>query len=724
MIDLFRTRKSNGIRVGASAYKSIRQGDAARDSRDWRAAAEAYRRALEIEPSLAHIWVQYGHMSKEAGAYSVAASAYVEAVCLRPDDPAVLQWLYAIAGQVGVDERGRLAEVLRSSRGDTLETSSAGQAGETVFDISDLVSYFAKARLPTGIQRVQIETIRSLIQGEHAGVRVCCAIEGRGDWTEVSMPMFLRLAELSVLSGDREDVEWITTLNTLHLDLMLADPIRFGQGATLVNLGTSWWLQNYFLQVRNAKAAFDIRYVPFVHDLIPIIAPQHCVDGLVKDFVSWIIGVFEHADAFLVASEATEHDLRAVAREIGHEIPAELIGHVPLNADFRPLLPASRSPDAVLRGFGLAGQPYVLFVSTIESRKGHTIALDAWKSLLERHASGIPTLVCVGNDGWLNQEVYTRIEQSPALKQKVVFLSRISDADLAMLYRECLFTIYPSLYEGWGLPVTEALCHGKAVITCDNSSLPQAGGAFAIFVETGSSEKLAHAVESLCFEDMALLRAQEHIERDFEPRSWSEIGADILALSGSAFARAVSNRRYARPVDRGRWYDLTRNDNMRIWHGAASAEMYRVGAGWAVPDERCAWILPAGGRLAVQHVDTPSSCRLIVRLFARRPTEFQIVVDGMAIGKGSIMADEWRWMMLPLELGRSGTCIIDIVPGISEGEPDIAVGIAGFALCGSEAEELVGPLEAIAFDRLEAIAAFREPSPPVLPSAHTETDAA
>jgi hypothetical protein len=254
--------------------------------------------------------------------------------------------------------------------------------------------------------------------------------------------------------------------------------------------------------------------------------------------------------------------------------------------------------------------------------------------------------------------------------------------------------------------------------------LPQAGGPFAIFVETGSSEALANAVERLCFEETALLRAQEHIARDFRPRPWSEVGADILALAGSMAARTRSNQRHVRPIDRGLWYDLTRNDDMRIWRGAASAEIYRVGLGWAIPDERCAWISPGGARLAVPLADAPSSCRLIVRFFARRSTDFRIVANGIVIGEGAIMADEWRWMMMSLNPGPSGTCAIDILPGASEGEPDIAIGIAGFAICGDEPQDLVGTLEAIAFDRIEEITAFRDASPPLPTHTLTETDAA
>src|SRR6185312_10284348 len=99
-----------------------------------------------------------------------------------------------------------------------------------------------------------------------------------------------------------------------------AADFEFPPGATLINIGTSWWLKNYFLMVRMAKARYGIRYVPFIHDLIPIMTPEHCVKELTQDFINWTIGAFSHADGYLVNSEATGKDLCKVARLLGHQV--------------------------------------------------------------------------------------------------------------------------------------------------------------------------------------------------------------------------------------------------------------------------------------------------------------------------------------------------------------------------------------------------------------------
>jgi glycosyltransferase involved in cell wall biosynthesis len=713
MFDFLRVRKSAGIRVTGPVYRLIQQGNAARASRAWPEAAGAYRQALELDPKLAHIWIQLGHMSKEAGAYSAAADAYFHAARLRPDDPAVLQWLYSIAGRVGARERRKLIDTLRFSQPETAtttETQNPGEPGETVFDVSDLISYFTKARLPTGIQRVQIEAIRALIEGNMARVRVCCTIEGRDNWVEVPREMFLSLAELSIKSGNCEDREWTAALNILQLHIFFSDPIAFGRNATLVNLGTSWWLQNYFLQVRNAKQKYGIRYIPFVHDLIPIMTPEHCIEGLVKDFTSWILGVFGHADGYLVASHATERDLRAAARLIGHDISSDAIGHVPLNADIRPSVQTDMSDEKVMDKFGLGAGPYVLFVSTIESRKGHTVALDAWLKLMQRHGRNVPYLVCVGNDGWLNEDVYARMDRFQALRERVIFLSRISDADLAVLYRNCRFTIYPSLYEGWGLPITESFCHGKTVVTCDNSSLLQVGEGFATFVETGSSDALAGAVESFCTNDAELAAANERVASGFRARSWLAIAKDIIEQTrprGDSAARGGAGGDIRLPAIRsGGWYDLTRNSKASIWPGAASAEIYRTGTGWGIPDERCAWIRSEKARLVLPLPKTRDALNVMLHLTARKTVNFTVTANGQPATDGTIKADSACWYMFSVDHDASRPVEIEIQVQPIEEEPDVALGISGFAVCGTRPEEKLPLMEALLTQRFAAVEAF------------------
>lgn len=104
----------------------------------------------------------------------------------------------------------------------------------------------------------------------------------------------------------------------------------------------------------------------------------------------------------------------------------------------------------------------------------------------------------------------------------------LSDAELALLYRCSRFTLYPSLYEGWGLPVTEALCQGKLPVIADNSSLPEAGAGLTLVVPEGSTTAWVDAIGRALFDDEWRARHEARIVAGFRPRSWSAIASDVV----------------------------------------------------------------------------------------------------------------------------------------------------------------------------------------------------
>jgi glycosyltransferase involved in cell wall biosynthesis/Flp pilus assembly protein TadD len=778
-----RPRLFDTVRAAAREVKlgpsHIARGDAARDRRDWIAAALHYQEALQQQPELRHIWIQLGHARKESGDLEGAEEAYLRAETLggsdgepalhmghvaklrgdfeaakqlylravdnNPGNDDAKRELSAYAGNMpseaglrkALDRRARqkaqsameedalaAIEALLARRGDDIDPSSretlvsakallaqlSSTASDTsddkvgrstaasqaiVFDTSDLLSYFRHSRLPTGIQRVQIEVISDALSSDD-NARVCCFTDTSDHWIDVPAPLFLELCTLALKDGNREAPEWLTAIAELDATLMLGEPVRFEQGAFLVNLGTSWWLQNYFLFIRDAKERFGIRYVPFVHDFIPIMAPEHCVKELIEDFVSWTLGVFQHADFFLVNSQATKTDLKNVAEMLGHHVDDDRIAVIPLNADFISRKGRSDLPDASLAKWQLRKNRYVLIVSTIESRKNHVLAFDAWLELIARHGvAGVPKLVCVGNKGWLNDTVYARL-QNETLRKRVVMLSSLSDDELSLLYRNCLFTIYPSLYEGWGLPVTESLCHSKVPLVSDSSSLPEAGGEFAAYFTSGSLPELIDQLESLIYDESHRREGEDHIRRRFKPRSWTEVAGQIKsALAG--FGETTGDRPtlpFAFPAKLGKYHPIERNYERRIWNGYVSAEVFRIGSGWWWPDDWGCWTKPKGGRLRML---VPEGCYglrvyFLLQGIPDADCGFDIEINmGEAHRSGTIHANEFRWIALELPEGSKdgvidvtiqGTTQVDLAPRTGGLDSRVvSVGVAGFFLC-------------------------------------------
>lgn len=675
----------------------IALADSCRDARDWAGARSGYEEALALDPSLQQIWIQLGHARKEAGDYASAEIAYREALKLNPADAdghLQLGHLFKITGQPDsalklysralelnpgfVDARVEIARLhgrakagepaaARSGAPEPTTVSPArarhpraarpaeGKALHIAFDVSDLMHYFRNARLPTGIQRVQMEVIRTALEAEESEVSfsIVCFTKETDFWVEVPPSLFQVLCREAVVGGDHKASDWLGLLAQLDDVLMGKQYFSFARGSVLLNLGTSWWLQNYFLNVRLAKSLYGIKYVPFVHDFIPVMAPEHCVSVLRQDFITWAIGAFDHADFFLVNSKATLADLQTVSRKLGYG-PREA-AVIPLDADFRKTLSAEAVWNEVgdatefLNGLGLEKGKYVLFVSTIESRKNHIAAFSVWLKLIKKHGiRNVPKLVCVGNPGWLNDAAWAKLRASELLTEHVLMLSKISDAALATLYENSVCTLYPSSYEGWGLPVTEALCYGKVPIISNVSSLPEAGGPFAEYFDVESEKDLMDAVERVVYDDKYRKRREQKIAAEFHARPWAAISAQIVdqvrewwkAHAGDPAPAPAPHGIWPLEAEMGTLHGLTCNTSGVLWAGLKSGEIYRNGRGWWWPESWGCWIKHTG----------PSQVAFVLKGVADATVEVFIGLRGVQ-GKTSVCtlkADGARTLSVPL----------------------------------------------------------------------------
>ena len=178
-------------------------------------------------------------------------------------------------------------------------------------------------------------------------------------------------------------------------------------------------------------------------------------------------------------------------------------------------LPCGLGPDQFDTSQSPWPRPYALFVGTVEARKNHVLALRAWQDLIARHgADNVPDLVCIGRLGWNADEFLNEYVATHGLGGKVSVLSTsVTDAELARFYANADFTVYPSRYEGWGLPVSESLAFGKVAIVADNSSLPEAGRDLAVYFPSGDVAGFVHAIESAGLDPEGRERAEERIAR-------------------------------------------------------------------------------------------------------------------------------------------------------------------------------------------------------------------
>lgn len=136
--------------------------------------------------------------------------------------------------------------------------------------------------------------------------------------------------------------------------------------------------------------------------------------------------------------------------------------------------------------------PYILYAGAIHPRKNITKLIRVFGRLIK--TKKIPhSLVIAGSFRWKSREVKEAAEKAP-YRNKVLFTGRVSDEELSELYRNCAVFVYPSLYEGFGLPVLEAMAFGVPVVTSNVSSLPEVTGDAALLVDPGNDDEIYEAI--------------------------------------------------------------------------------------------------------------------------------------------------------------------------------------------------------------------------------------
>lgn len=289
-------------------------------------------------------------------------------------------------------------------------------------------------------------------------------------------------------------------------------------GDILLVLGSPWFRADYGSFVAGLKAATGLKFGLLIYDIIPIIHPEWCDRYLVRLFTEWFVSTVPHADALFSISEATAVDVTRWAEREPIALRAP-VKPIPIGTGFSETKPAT--PDAPLPS-GLVAGGYALLVSTIEARKNHLLAFRIWRRLLAANPPDkVPVLVFAGRVGWLVSDLMQQIANANHLGGKLVVVGELDDATLSALYRGCRFTLFPSLYEGWGLPVTESLGYGKVCLAADRASVPEAGGAFCPYYDPDNLSEAVAVVQRAIDHPEWIAEMEARIAADFRPTPWA-----------------------------------------------------------------------------------------------------------------------------------------------------------------------------------------------------------
>ena len=262
-----------------------------------------------------------------------------------------------------------------------------------------------------------------------------------------------------------------------------------------------------------------------IHDLIFRIMPEHH-----KPLNRWYLNLTlplysRRANHIIVVSESTRRD---VINAYGvHE---DKISVIPEAAAPRFAPQSAKAIEAVRQRYQLP-EKFLLYVGTIEPRKNLLRLLKVWEKLYK--ASAAPPLVIVGSRGWLSEDFFAALEKSP-VRNGALLTGYVRDEDLPALYAAATAFIFPSLYEGFGLPPLEAMACGTPVICSNSSSLPEVVGDAALLCDPTDELALADALIRIVSDTDLQNMLRERGLKQAAKFSWERTAKETLAVYNRA----------------------------------------------------------------------------------------------------------------------------------------------------------------------------------------------
>ena len=309
-----------------------------------------------------------------------------------------------------------------------------------------------------------------------------------------------------------------------------------GPGDVLLSLGASWPIPGHAAAAAALRAGGTV-VLRMIYDLIPVIKPQWVDEPTVYRVTGWARNVLTESDHVLTISRFSLSEIETYCRESGFPVPPTTVVRL------GDALESCHDQTPPLPRFA-PRRPFFLCVSTLDVRKNHRLLYDAWQVLANRDPERCPDLVCLGVPHAYVTDLLREIRQDRTVNGRIHMLNGIEDAELAWYYRHCAATIYPSRYEGWGLPVAESLGHGRLCLASSATSIPEISRELPEFFDPFDTHGLVALVERTLRDSDWVSSREAEIRSSFVATPWTRTARQVLAAVETARA-AKQNQRAA-----------------------------------------------------------------------------------------------------------------------------------------------------------------------------------
>ncbi len=595
-------------RSAAASLKAT--GDQARDAKDWQAASTAYQQYLEVFPDNAGIWVQYGHALKEQGKLTEAEDSYRRATNIVPTDADSRLHLAHLLKRLDrprqamtmfreVMELAPTAEVLMELQSfgygfdaQAILKSRPRETGRYI-ELKDLFQYLSLHVTVTGITRVTLGLVNYILEElDEAEANSYYFVHQYGDAEGVLLIPKAKMRR--VVKMAMEGTPDLPTMQSLIAEIRATSPlIQLQRGHLYLIVGAFWefvanpsWLGGLKQQ--------GVIIGAYIYDLIPITHAHYCMAALTDAFTAAFAETARLLDFALTISAFVAKQVTDYVKQ--HQIlPFPTIA-VPLAHELR--FESERARPSVLTSSKLdevGDTPFVLCVCTIEARKNHIYLFYIWQRMIDAGME-VPDLVFVGRPGWRIQDLMDQIESSRNLDGRLHIMFGLFDEELATLYDRCLFTVFPSFVEGWGLPVGESLAHGKVCVASSTTSIPEVGGESVVYVDPFNLESGYNTISGLVNNPVLLAQLESKLKTSFVARTWEDVGQNFF-LQVDRIMNDLNDRQeprviYAPTLASGEFLDVATMHNVGARGAAyvANPDRLAFADGWRGVETTGTWM--------------------------------------------------------------------------------------------------------------------------------------
>jgi alpha-1,2-rhamnosyltransferase len=291
----------------------------------------------------------------------------------------------------------------------------------------------------------------------------------------------------------------------------------------------NWDLPKTYYKFLEILKLHQVNIAVVCYDIIPIKFPEFCSNKFAEAFTKFYREYSTLFDRVLCISKNSANDYNN-AREKGilaSNNPNLVVKNFRLGSNYQNhdiLLSIDNAFDANLQK--LLSKRYILVVGSLVMHKNIKAVMTAFDLLV--NSNGEDTyLLFAGNRGW-DSETDSLIESHRMYGKLIHILGSVTDSQLEVLYKNCYCLVQASFYEGFGLPVVEALQHCKPVIASTGGSLPEVGGDFCIYFDPTQPTELYQALKKLLDSDIYYNHLVERIKNEYRPFSWQECAEEFL----------------------------------------------------------------------------------------------------------------------------------------------------------------------------------------------------